>query len=269
MAEPKTREWPLIAFTVGLQLAAGLELSTVFALRRLAEPAAPLRTLAISVFPITLIAIAASLFHLGRPMSAWRAFTNLGQSGLSREVLICSAFGASAFAQFVLCHSYGILPPALALVTAILGIAAVIASARIYTVPAQPLWNSGWVTASFLGSTLLLGGIATKVLVGTYSSGIMVASGAVVLLASSIVMLTEILRIANRRYVNPGSLPIMETKHWLSFGGLVLGTVLPAVGLIFKNGDDSIAFATAIIAIVGVALGRALMYSRGIALARF
>ena len=269
MAEPRTREWPLIVFTVGLQLAAGIELCAALELLRVPEPTASLRTLAIYVFAIISIAIAASLFHLGQPKAAWRAFTNIGLSRLSREVLICSGFGGAAFVQLLLCQSYGTLPPVLALVTAILGIAAVIASARIYTVSAQPFWNSGWVTASFLGSTLLLGGVTTGISGGTYISGILVASGGVVFFGSSIVMLTNILRIAKRRYANPESLAIMETKHWLSFGGLILGTVIPVAGVIFKNGDDSVAVATAIIAIVGVVLGRALMYSRGIALARF
>lgn len=269
MAESRTREWPLIVFTVGLQLCAGIQLSATFALWRLLEVTVPLRTIAISVFTIISIAIAASLFHLGQPLAAWRAFTNIGQSRLSREVLICSLFGASAFAQVLFCQLSDILPTSLALVTATLGIAAVIASARIYTVSAQPLWNSGWVTTSFLGSTLLLGGVMSGISGGTYIYAIFVASGAAVLLVSSIVMLTSILRIARRRYANPESLPIMQTKHWLSFCGLILGTVLPVAGVIFRNGNDSIATAMAILAVAGVVLGRALMYSRGIALARF
>jgi anaerobic dimethyl sulfoxide reductase subunit C len=268
MAEPKTKEWPLIVFTVGLQLAAGIELSAAVALSR-SPGTAPLGVLAISVFPITAIAIVASLFHLGKPGSAWRAFANIAQSKLSREVAICSVFCTFAFLQFFFELVFRISSPAVHIVSAIFGIVAVVASARIYCIPGRLLWNSGWVTSSFTGSTLLLGGVvATLANVGK-GSGIMIALGTVVLLASSTAMLIKIRQLARNRYASPASLPTMQAKHWLSFWGLIAGTIAPIVGLVASHSSVLVIIVTAVIAIVGVAVGRALMYSRGIALARF
>jgi anaerobic dimethyl sulfoxide reductase subunit C (anchor subunit) len=269
MAEAKTREWPLIVFTVGLQLAAGIELSTVLSFWPGARTTVFLGTLAISVFPIIAVAIVASLFHLGKPQAAWRAFTNIGRSKLSREVVICSIFCVLAFAQFTACLAYSSAPQPLMLICTVAGIASVVASARIYIVPAQVLWNSGWVTSSFVGATLLLGGVVTNIVDGSYKSSLMIETGAVVFLASSVAMVGDILRISKRKYASPESVPMLQTKHWLGLCGLVVGTVVPILGLAVNHTSGRLAAATTIIAVVGVVLGRALMYSRGIALTRF
>jgi DMSO reductase anchor subunit len=255
-------------FTVGLQLAAGIELSMALLLWGAGVIRVP-RCFAISVFPITASAIAVSLLHLGKPGAAWRAFTNVLHSKLSREIVTCSVFCCLALTQFIACLLRGIVSPALTLAIAGVGIAAVVASARIYTLPAQPLWNSGWVTASFIGSTLLLGGVVTTIADGGSLSSLMIATGAVVLLASCARMITEILRIHKRRYASPESPTILQTKHWLSVFGLIVGTVVPILGVIVDQRSGPVAIATAVIAVIGVVLGRALMYSRGIALARF
>ena len=269
MGEPRTREWPLIVFTVGLQLAAGIELCSALALWRGRGSTAPQIAFILYVFPITLMALASSLFHLGKPQAAWRAFSHIGQSTLSREVVICSVFCALALGQFIVCGLFGMNPVVLTIVSAVVGVAAVIASAKIYTVPAQQLWNSGWVTSSFIGSTLLLGGVVTRIADGSYISSIMVATGGVVLLVSCARMVIGILRIGKRHYAAPESLPIMQSKHWLTFCGLIVGTAIPILGVLANDNGGALAVAIAIIAVVGVVLGRALMYSRGLALARF
>ncbi len=269
MAEPKTREWPLIAFTVGLQVAAGIELSTALARWRVPEITSSLTSLVIAVFPIVLLAGVVSLFHLGRPYAAWRAFRNLSQSRLSREVIIYSIFCTLALAQFVNCLLYGISSPGLTTISAVVGVAAVVASARIYALPAQQLWNSGLVTGSFIGATLLLGGVFINIAVTVYISGAMALAGAIVFLASSFGMLARILHISRFRYANPETPPILQTKHWLSFCGLVLGTVIPILGILANYHRVPFTILTAIIVVFGVVLGRALMYSRGAVLARF
>ncbi|HEX6879557.1 MAG TPA: DmsC/YnfH family molybdoenzyme membrane anchor subunit [Terriglobales bacterium] len=269
MAESKAREWPLIVFTVGLQLAAGIQLSTALALWLDPGNATPLTVLAISVFPISAVAVAISFFHLGRPLAGWRSFANISQSKLSREIVVCSLFCVGAFAQCIEYMFPVARTPGLTPVTAVVGIAAVVASARIYALPGQPLWNSGWVTSSFIGSMLLLGGVVAKIADDSYRPGTAIMIGAVVLLSSSAVMVMHILRISRSRYAPPEAVSVMQMKHWLSFLGSIAGTVMPILGGMVTDNSGRLSVASVIMAVAGVVLGRALMYSRGIALSRF
>lgn len=83
-----TAEWPLIAFTVLSQLAAGL---AVF----LALPGRPAsRTGWLSVFVVGAAGLLASLFHLGQPLRAASALNGLGTSWLSAEGLLFGVFTA-------------------------------------------------------------------------------------------------------------------------------------------------------------------------------
>lgn len=85
-----TAEWPLIAFTVLSQLAAGL---AVF----LALPGRPAsRTGWLSVFVVGAAGLLASLFHLGQPLRAASALNGLGTSWLSAEGLLFGVFTALA-----------------------------------------------------------------------------------------------------------------------------------------------------------------------------
>lgn len=155
-------EGPLVVFTLAAQLACGLVLVTAFCdLRARGSEEKGARQLGISVFPVAVLAMAASLFHLGRPFSAWRALLNWRTSPLSAEVLFFGLFLAAAFLYSSLWwarKTRGRL--ALGAVTAGLGLAVVISSSMIYLIPGREPWNSAWVPLSFLGSTFVLGGAA-------------------------------------------------------------------------------------------------------------
>ena len=161
------KEWPLVLFTLATQLSCGLALAaTVFDARLRAADAGPMRPLAVAIFPVAALGMLLSTAHLGRPLMAWRAAANLGQSRLSLEVIATLLFAILALAYsglWWLGRTEARL--ALGIATGAAGIAAVAASAAIYTVPAQPAWNSGWVPASFFGTAFLLGGLAPALLI--------------------------------------------------------------------------------------------------------
>lgn len=105
-----------------------------------------------------IVAIGASVLHLGRPLMAWRAVLGLRHSWLSREIF---AFGAYApLAGVTAVADVGWVPSAwsvpLAVVTALVGIAGVGCSAQLYAVTGRPLWRLDRSMARFV-----LSGVAT------------------------------------------------------------------------------------------------------------
>ncbi len=144
--------------------------------------------LLLTLLAITALALSSSVFHLGRPAYAWRALKMWRRSWLSREVhlfglffaaLICLTAGACAAAlpPSWLLHLHGstIAPfqhaafsalamMAFGILTAIVGVAGIIASAFIYLVPARPSWNMLHTTIDFLLSAALIGTILPALL---------------------------------------------------------------------------------------------------------
>jgi len=153
-------EWALITFTLALQLSCGLALSLVWLDLR-SQPASddrPQRRLGIALFPVVAAGLAVSTLHLGRPWMALLSLSNLRDSWISIEVLISSAFALScAISSWMWWTGRRRGRSAAGIAAGILGLAAVFSSAMIYAVPAVPVWNSGWVPVSFLGTALLLG----------------------------------------------------------------------------------------------------------------
>jgi anaerobic dimethyl sulfoxide reductase subunit C (anchor subunit) len=105
-------------------------------------------------------ALTVSLLHLGAPLSAFYALSNLEESWLSREILVVLAFLGLWGLGYWLGRHPRTAPwtaRALAWATALTGIALIWVMARIYMVPARPLWDHWLTAASFLLTTLLLG----------------------------------------------------------------------------------------------------------------
>jgi DMSO reductase iron-sulfur subunit len=140
---------PLIVMTVLMQLAVGMVVASLFT----AEP----KWSATIAFGVMQIALAASTFHLGRPIHAIRALKMWKRSWLSREVLLFTLF-AGATSAYVgglwLGHP---LAPLAGIGAAVLGVLGTIASSCIYLVPARPAWNMPHTTVSFLLTGAILG----------------------------------------------------------------------------------------------------------------
>jgi formate dehydrogenase iron-sulfur subunit len=138
---PEHPHWPLVWLTVLSQLAVGVSATAGDSGERLL--AAVLAT----------AAMVGALFHLGRPVMAWKALRNLRRSWLSREVLLLGVYAALAVVAVAV--------PAAAGVGAVVGALGVYASARLYIVPGRPAWDTPLTIVRFGATALALGPILT------------------------------------------------------------------------------------------------------------
>jgi DMSO reductase anchor subunit len=106
-----------------------------------------------------LIALGASVLHLGRPLLAWRAVLGLRRSWLSREIVAFGGFAGAGVSGWVLGAIGGPAPlvGACTVAAATAGLAGVGCSARLYAVTGRSWWRMGTTTARF-GATLAVGG---------------------------------------------------------------------------------------------------------------
>ena len=272
-------EWPLIVFTVLLEFACGSALAATLADWLVRRPdLMPMRTVGISIFPVAAIALLASLFHLGRPLAAWRALANLGNSRLSMEVFLCALFTLAALIYSLLWWTErGGGRPAAGIALCILGAAAVIASATVYLVPAQPAWNSGWMLCSLIGTAPLFGGLIPLLLAANVegpAQKIFQAAailGGLALLGSSVWMLMHLSQVPADEFIAArlrDGLQRLAAQHrlWLALY-VALGCVLPLAVSIrpwLRGGTHELGpFARLLIFLLilaGVLIGRALMF---------
>lgn len=163
------KERALVAFTLLAQTAVGAfwTLAAVYLLtwRQVGPATARLHAVGgfVAVGALLVLAMGASLLHLGSPLLAWRALANPRTSWLSREIwstLLLS--GASILWAGLLWFERGApFWRSMALgAAALLGLALLLTMSWAYRLRTVPAWNS-WVTPlSFLVTTLLLGGLA-------------------------------------------------------------------------------------------------------------
>jgi formate dehydrogenase iron-sulfur subunit len=156
---PEHPHWPLIVLTLLTQLSLGTVAATVLleAVGATGGGRSGLAGAALGAFLAGAAALAASLLHLGRPTLALKALRNLRTSWLSREVAL---FGAFSLLSLAYAGSWSRPElPGLALGTAAVavGIAGTYASARLYLVPARPVWNSRRTPAAFFATAAATG----------------------------------------------------------------------------------------------------------------
>jgi anaerobic dimethyl sulfoxide reductase subunit C (anchor subunit) len=159
-------EWPLVLFTLTVQLAVGLLLASLAAKSFVRAghwqegPSGEGPFLLAGV--LMAAALAVSILHLGSPMSGVFSLSNLDQSWLSREILAVLVFLGLWGLGYWLRRRPGTAPwiaESLAWATALTGIVLIWVMARIYMLPARPLWDH-WLTAAGFGLTTLLLGAA-------------------------------------------------------------------------------------------------------------
>jgi anaerobic dimethyl sulfoxide reductase subunit C (anchor subunit) len=273
-------EWPLVVFTVLLEFACGSAMAATLVDCMVRRPdLVPMRPVGISVFPVAALALLASLFHLGRPLAAWRALANLGNSRLSLEILLCALFTLVALVYSFLWwteRSRG--RPAAGIALCLLGAAAAIASATVYLIPAQPAWNSGWVPCSLVGTALLFGGLI-PLLLAAKTEGLQqkifqaaVIMGGLALLSSAVWMLVRLSQMPADEFIAARlqeGLHRLASQHGLWLGlHIALGCVLPLVvgirlwlgGSAHKYGPLSRLLIFLMI-LAGITIGRVLMFA--------
>lgn len=159
----------LIIFTLLSQICVGTFLIlwvTDFTARKLHNEVIDMfaRSSTVILIPSILAGMGASLFHLGHPMEAFRAITNFTTSWLSREIILFNVFlFLVSIYTFLWWRKMedSELRRLIGVVTGIVGIAAVFSSCMVYQLPTHPSWNHWTHIASFLVSTLLMGGAVT------------------------------------------------------------------------------------------------------------
>jgi len=161
---PEKPHWPLIVLTLLTQVSLGTVATAVLLELAGAGPLGRgrLTGAAAAAFVAGAVALGASLLHLGRPTRALKALRNLRTSWLSREVALFSVFSglSLAYAASWVAGADAVLP-VLGLVAVTLGLAGVYASARLYLVPARPVWNSPRTPVAFFATAVSTGPLLT------------------------------------------------------------------------------------------------------------
>src|SRR4051812_24570534 len=158
---PAPRHSPLVVMLVGSQLAVGtfacgeIASQCLPGVRSALQPAWSFTALAVA-----LLAMAASVCHLGRPRYAFRAVIGLATSWVSREIL---AFGAFAGLGVVYAAWSLWRPPGAAIRDALgwtvvaLGWIGVACSVMVYHATRRAWWSATITGAKFFATTALLG----------------------------------------------------------------------------------------------------------------
>lgn len=162
-------ELPLVAFTILAQLSVGsfvvLGVVQWYASRKVgAEAVDKLTDPALyAIGPAMVVALAASLAHLGNPINALHTIANIQTSWLSREILFGCAF-AGLGAAFAVAQWFKWLTPVLrrvlAGVTALVGLGLVFVMSMVYMLPTVPAWDTALTPVSFFTTSALLGSLA-------------------------------------------------------------------------------------------------------------
>jgi Fe-S-cluster-containing dehydrogenase component/DMSO reductase anchor subunit len=157
--------WPLVVMLVLTQLSVGAffwgAVLERFTGREFAETLRPVQAEVALLFG--LLALAASIFHLGRPRYAFRAVLGLRHSWLSREIVVFGLFAllACVYAAAVADASGRFVPRelvrALCWSVVVVGTAAVFCSVMIYASLGRECWEFSRTAVRFALSALLLG----------------------------------------------------------------------------------------------------------------
>ena len=117
---------------------------------------------------IALVALGASVFHVGRPWLAWRVFLGLRTSWLSREAIAFGIFAKLALVYGALRstrilsllradHFARSVAPTVQAAAAFVGVLGVLFSVMVYVATRRAHWSGVQVGIKFFGTTLLLG----------------------------------------------------------------------------------------------------------------
>lgn len=156
-------QMPLVLFTVLIQASVGLLLFTgLCRLRptgtRIVAPVNGLDAPLILLWGLFILGIAASFFHLGKPVNAFNVLRGVSNgSPLSMEMICVCAFGLLTFLYTLMVWKGGKAQSALLAAAILAGLALSYAIANVYVIATVPLWDSAWTFTQFFASVLALG----------------------------------------------------------------------------------------------------------------
>jgi len=160
-------EWPLVVFTILVQMSVGLLIVSELACVVGGTAAHSLLKYRESCsLALGLVGLAFSFAHLGTPAHSPFAIFNLGHSWLSREIFCTSAFLGCLVALTIARRmpAFAAFAPLVAVVAGVAGVASVFAMSKVYMLVTVPAWNSPATVLNFAGAALLLGALAAGLL---------------------------------------------------------------------------------------------------------
>ncbi len=158
--------WPLICFTLFIQMSVGCFIISEFACLALSrrfnvEGLRFLRLLIRSlVLVISFLAVALSFFHIGNPWRALNILNNLGSSGLSQEITFLLIFILLVAVSLILEWRKVMgqnIQRIFFLLGGLSGLFVVVAMFRLYMLPTVPAWNHFSTPVVFILVCFLLG----------------------------------------------------------------------------------------------------------------
>jgi Fe-S-cluster-containing dehydrogenase component/DMSO reductase anchor subunit len=171
--------WPLIVMLVLTQLSVGAFLvDWLLQTTRAGDAAAAAMPVhCLGALAVGILALAASVLHLGRPLFAFRAILGLKTSWLSREIVAFGLFSAAAAAYAGAVWLLGANPSgantwlrACGATVVGFGLAGVFCSAMVYGATSRAFWNRYDTSIKFLLTTATLG-LATVLLASMIAAG--------------------------------------------------------------------------------------------------
>ncbi len=162
-------EWPLLTFTLLAQLAVGAYIFFVVirAFNKKLGNNLGINVTKRGIFlvgPVTALALAFSVFHLGDPFGAYRSLLNFQSSWLSREIVFTGLFFGLWIISYVLDRK-GSWNQALGWVTSVVGLGAVFCMASIYASSIKPAWTDVNTYLAFYGTTILFGAVTSMIFI--------------------------------------------------------------------------------------------------------
>lgn len=253
---PSHRHTPLVVMLVLTQLSVG-----AFVVDRFVAATRPVHSL--FALAVGLAALAASVFHLGRPLLAFRAVRGLRTSWMSREILAFGLFAGAALAYAAASFLQpGTTHDVLGWTVAAVGLFAVACSVAIYHATRRAWWTASITGFKFFLTAAVLG-LATTI-VTTHASGLaelVIAASAVKALGEA----TLFLHLGDRRQTalkRSALLSAKDLRAWTAarFAAIALGgIVLPLAYL--ETPSQAVAAVSLALLVIGELLERTLFFA--------
>lgn len=166
---PEHSHPPLVLMLTLTQLSVGAFIVT-YVMQRL-YPAGPGTALhqTLTACALALVALVASVFHLGRPWLAWRVFLGLRTSWLSREAVALGGFAGLGLAYGGLSWASHLpffgakyaeaMAPLVQIAAVITGLVGVLCSVMVYVATRRAHWSGVQTGLKFFGTMALLGSV--------------------------------------------------------------------------------------------------------------
>ncbi|MHB8464017.1 MAG: DmsC/YnfH family molybdoenzyme membrane anchor subunit [Acidimicrobiales bacterium] len=214
-----------------------------------------------------LLALGASVLHLGRPLYCYRAVIGWRHSWLSREVLAFGAFttltGVSAALVVIGDPSGGALGSTVAASTLVAGLIGVACSVLIYTTTHRSSWRPLTVSAKFAITTLASGlaAVTWATLVAALAGGRPAPVARSLEIALGVVCTVKLLAEATAlggKGGRPARLMMHELRTmtmWRFAAGVTGGVLCPALLVLSDDRPSWVSVGLATVAVVGVVAG--------------